>query len=315
MDEADRLLNLDFEEELNTIISLLPKERSTFLFSATMTSKVGKLQRASLRNPIQVKVSSKYDTVSTLIQNYLFIPFKHKQCYLTYLLTELSGNTAIIFTSTCDTSQKLTIMLRNLGLKAICLHGNLTQPQRLGALNGFKSRAHNILIATDVASRGLDIPNVDLIVNYDVPANSKDYIHRVGRTARAGNSGRAITLVTQYDVELYQRIEKLINLKLEAYPAEEDLVFTLGERVSKALKLAQAEMKEANSKDKKRPKTPGDYRDTEAHEQVHYKKAKFDDSDGKGKAPMRGGGRGGGRGRGGRGGRGGGRGRGGNRGR
>lgn len=112
----------------------------------------------------------------------------------------------------------------------------------------------NILVATDVASRGLDIPSVDLVVNYDVPLNGKDYVHRVGRTARAGRSGRAVTLVTQYDVELYQKVETLIGKKLEAYPAEQEAVLMLLERVADASRLAAMQMKEADSKKRGRGK-------------------------------------------------------------
>jgi ATP-dependent RNA helicase DDX47/RRP3 len=198
LDEADRLLDLDFGAEIEKVLKVIPRERNTFLFSATMTSKVEKLQRASLNNPVRVEVATKYSTVSTLLQYYLFFPFKYKECYLTYLLNELAGQTAIVFTLTCNSAQKLALMLRNLGFQAVCLHGQMSQTKRLGALAKFKSGGRNILIATDVASRGLDIPGVDVVINYDVPQSSKDYIHRVGRTARAGKSGKSVTLVTQY---------------------------------------------------------------------------------------------------------------------
>jgi ATP-dependent RNA helicase DDX47/RRP3 len=131
-----------------------------------------------------------------------------------YLLNELSGHSTIVFTLTVATTQKLAYMLRNLGFEAICLHGQMSQPKRIGALQKFKSGNRNILIATDVASRGLDIPQVDLVINYDVPQSSKDYIHRVGRTARAGKSGKSITLVTQYDIEWYQRVEHALEKKV-----------------------------------------------------------------------------------------------------
>lgn len=127
----------------------------------------------------------------------MFIPAKYKDCYLAFLLNEFAGKTTIIFVSTCTTAQRLTYMLRNLGFKAVCLHGQMSQTKRLGALNRFKEGSKDILIATDVASRGIDIPSVDVVLNYDIPGNGKDYIHRVGRTARAGRSGRAISFVTQ----------------------------------------------------------------------------------------------------------------------
>ena len=149
----------------------------------------------------------RYQTVSTLLQYYLLVPLKHKDLHLVHLIHTLSGQTTIIFVRTVMDAQRLSILLRLLSFPAVPLHGQLSQSARLGALNKFKSGGRSILVATDVASRGLDIPSVDLVVNYDIPTNSKDYIHRVGRTARAGRSGKSVTMVTQYDVELFQRIE------------------------------------------------------------------------------------------------------------
>lgn len=253
MDEADRLLNMDFGPEIDKILRVIPKERHTFLFSATMTSKVAKLQRASLIDPVKVEVSSKYSTVDTLLQYYIFLPAKLKDCYLVWLLNELAGNTMIIFVSTCNTAQRLALMLRNLGFPAIPIHGQMPQPKRLGALTKFKAGERSILLATDVASRGLDIPAVDCVINCDIPANSKDYVHRVGRTARAGRSGKSISLVTQYDVELYQRIEQLIGKKLPPFEVQKEAVGMLQERVYEAQRLASQQMKdeEANKSFKK----------------------------------------------------------------
>ncbi|XLS48261.1 hypothetical protein HN51_022619, partial [Arachis hypogaea] len=165
LDEADRLLNEDFEESLNEIIRLIPRERRTFMFSATMTKKI--------------EAASKYSTVDTLKISTFYINGVH---------------------CTCDSTRLLALILSNLGLKAIPINGHMTQ-----------SGALNILICTDVASRGLDIPTVDVVINYDIPTNSKDYIHHVGRTARAGRSGVAISLVNQYELEWYIQIEKLIG--------------------------------------------------------------------------------------------------------
>lgn len=178
LDEADRMLSMDFEEEINKILDVLPRDRRTFLFSATMTSKVAKLQKASLVDPVKVEVSNKFQTPKSLIQQYVFIPAKWKDCYLVHILDELKGQTSIIFVATCNNALRVALLLRNLGFKAACLHGQLSQAKRLGALNKFKSGIRNILVATDVASRGLDIPNVDLVLNYDIPSHGKDYIHR-----------------------------------------------------------------------------------------------------------------------------------------
>merc|ERR1711994_886253 len=223
------------------------------LFSATMTKKVAKLQRASLKDPVKVEVSSKYQTVDKLLQYYMFIPLKFKEIYLVNIVNEMAGNSFIIFCSTCNATLKLALMLRNLGFTAIPLNGQMSQNKRLGALHKFKGKSRSILIATDVASRGLDIPHVDVVVNFDIPVHSKDYIHRVGRTARAGRSGKAVTFVTQYDVELFQRIETLLGYKLELYPTETDDVLCLIERVNEAQRIAQLDMRElADAKSKKK---------------------------------------------------------------
>jgi ATP-dependent RNA helicase DDX47/RRP3 len=164
------------------------------------------------------------------------------------LLNEIAGNSAMVFTLTVATAEKLAHMLRNLGFDAICLHGQMPQAKRLGALNKFKAGSNSILISTDVASRGLDIPSVDVVINYDVPQSSKDYIHRVGRTARAGRSGKSVTLVTQYDIEWYQRIEHALEKKLDEYPLDKNAVLLLQERVQESARFAHLQMKEDGAK-------------------------------------------------------------------
>jgi ATP-dependent RNA helicase DDX47/RRP3 len=171
-------------------------------------------------------------------------------------------------------------MLRSLGFPAVPLHGQLSQSQRLGALGKFKSGSRKLLVATDVASRfvlistytridwyhpaysGLDLPSVDIVINFDIPTHSKDYIHRVGRTARAGRSGKSITMVTQYDVELVQRIEKVIDKKMELWPTDKEEVMLLKERVDEAARLAINELKEeAKAGGKKRRRDDGGGKD------------------------------------------------------
>lgn len=256
MDEADRLLDMDFGPIIDKILKIIPHERRTLLFSATMTSKVEKLQRASLHQPVRVAVSSKFSTVDTLIQRYLFFPFKHKDTYLVYLVNELAGNSIIIFARTVNDTQRLAILLRTLGFSAIPLHGQLSQSNRLGALNKFKSGARSTLVATDVAARGLDIPLVDVVINYDIPTDSKAYIHRVGRTARAGRAGKSIALVTQYDLEPFLRIEATIGKKMQEYEIDKEGVFLLSERVGEAQREAIIQMKEIHDRRKSKGKLP-----------------------------------------------------------
>lgn len=248
MDEADRLLETEFQTVMGRLLTAIPKTRNTFLFSATMTSQVDRLRRASLINPVKVAVSSKYDTASTLRQYYLFTSLNRRDTCLVYTIEEMKGNTVIIFTKTVVDSERIALMLRHLGHKAVPLHGRMNQSARLGALNKFKSGDRNILVATDVAARGLDIPSVDVVMNYDVPDDSKTYIHRVGRTARAGRSGKSITIVTQYTVDVYQRLEATLGRTLDEFPVEQQEADKLSSDVSNALREAMLEIRDLEEK-------------------------------------------------------------------
>ena len=250
MDEADRLLDLDFGPILDKILQVLPRERRTMLFSATMNTKLDNLTRAALREPVHVSISSSsYQTVKNLKQRYIFIPHKFKDIYLVHLLHEYAGQTCILFTRTVHETQRLAFLLRALGRSAIPLHGQMPQSARLGALSKFRSKSRDILVATDVAARGLDIPSVDLVLNFDLPPDSKTYVHRVGRTARAGKSGVAVSVVTQYDIEIFQRIEKALGKKLDELRTERDEVMVFAERVGEAQRVAITEMKNLKEKE------------------------------------------------------------------
>ena len=255
MDEADRMLSMDFEAELDAICQAIPSEgRSSMLFSATMTSKVAKLQRASLHKPVKVEVNDKFATPRNLTQEYLFIPAKHKECYLAALLDMNRGRSGLVFCGTCAGATKVSLLLRQLGFEAQALHGKLDQPKRLGALRAFKSGDAKVLVATDVAARGLDIPTVDLVLNYDIPSHGKEYVHRVGRTARAGRKGRAVAFVTQYDVELYQRLEHLLGRRLPKADVDEDRALAFLDRVTEASRTAQRQVNDDDSFKKRRKK-------------------------------------------------------------
>ncbi|KAJ3846720.1 P-loop containing nucleoside triphosphate hydrolase protein [Lentinula lateritia] len=244
LDEADRLLDLDFGVHIDAVLKAIPRERTTYLFSATMTTKVSKLQRASLTDPVRVETSAANHTVDTLMQYYVFYPFKHKEVLLAYIVNSLVQNSMIIFVRNVSSAQRLNIVLRILGFAVVPIYGDLSQTQRTGALNKFKSGERKILVATDVASRGLDIPLVDMVINFDMPLNSKDYIHRVGRTARAGRAGKSITFTTQYDIELLQRLETVLGKKLEEWPTDKEAVMTMHETVDDAGRMAANELRE-----------------------------------------------------------------------
>ena len=164
------------------------------------------------------------------------------------MVNNFAGQSAIIFTRTVNETQRLAIFLRCLGFSAIPLHGQLSQSARLGALGKFRARSRDILVATDVAARGLDIPSVDVVLNFDLPDDSKTYIHRVGRTARAGKSGRAISMVTQYDVEIWQRIETALGKLLGELEVDREDVMGVGEMFGEAQRMAIREMKDLHEK-------------------------------------------------------------------
>ncbi|KIH90869.1 ATP-dependent RNA helicase DDX47/RRP3 [Sporothrix brasiliensis 5110] len=252
IDEADRLLDMDFGPTLETILKHLPRERRTMLFSATMSKKVESLQRASLRDPVRVTATSPgaagpdgQQMVATLKQSMHLVPYPKKDTALVYLINEYSGRSVIVFTRTVYETHRVAFLLRALGFGAIPLNGKLSQSARLAALNKIKSGDRGILVATDIAARGLDIPRISIVINYDVPQDSKTYVHRVGRTARAGKSGHAINLVTQYDVQHFLAIEKAIGMErqIRPLPVDNEEMDVFRPRVEEAQRHAKAEMR------------------------------------------------------------------------
>eukprot|EP01006_Ploeotia_vitrea_P041214 TRINITY_DN66494_c9_g4_i5.p2 TRINITY_DN66494_c9_g4~~TRINITY_DN66494_c9_g4_i5.p2 ORF type:complete len:465 (-),score=227.91 TRINITY_DN66494_c9_g4_i5:56-1450(-) len=235
LDEADRLFDESFAPAIRKILTVLPEgdERQTLLYSATLSDSMAQLCSLLTKSGgeddefVYVQSStSPYATVKQVDQKYLFMPQNVKECYLTYVLRnrQPSDCQAIVFTSTCRGCEVIAEMLRVLEIPCESLHSRKNQTRRLASLGKFRSGKCQILVATDVAARGLDIPQVRLVVNYDVPRVPEDYIHRIGRTARAGQGGRAISLVSQYDIKLFQAIEALITetRNAEAEPDTDD---------------------------------------------------------------------------------------------
>ncbi|TMX04058.1 hypothetical protein EJD97_011758 [Solanum chilense] len=272
LDEADRVLDVGFEEELRAIFQCLPNNRQTLLFSATMTSNLQTLLELSANKAYFYEAYEGFKTVESLKQQYIFIPKNVKDVYLQYILSKIKDidvRSAIIFVSTCRSCQLLGLLLEELEIDAAALHSYKSQSLRLSALHKFKSGQVPILVATDVASRGLDIPTVDLVVNYDIPrceydwifplqVNLKevnvinvvivycrypqDYVHRVGRTARAGRGGLAVSFVTQNDVDLIHEIEAVLGKQLEKFDCKENEVLDDISKVYKAKRVASMKM-------------------------------------------------------------------------
>ncbi|KAF9411200.1 hypothetical protein BGZ94_001412 [Podila epigama] len=262
LDEADRLLSETFADDLGGILSVLPEKRQTLLFTATMTDAI--LELAGPKDakpapgakpaPFVYQCKTAVSTVSTLLQSYIFLPSYIRETYLTYLLRseDFANKSTIIFTGRCRTAETLRVMLRELGIACTALHSEMSQQERLNSLAKFRGGIINVLIATDVGSRGLDIPSVLFVLNYDVPRDPTDYIHRVGRTARAGRGGRAITMVSERDIELVHDIESRINKKMEEYPISENKVVELLNEVTAAKRVANMALHDSQFGEKKR---------------------------------------------------------------
>eukprot|EP00871_Galdieria_phlegrea_P002725 jgi/Galph1/3453/GphlegSOOS_G2101.1 len=222
LDEADRLLEESFAPSLSAILDVLPTNRQTLVYSATMNEKIEQLSKISFRQVFIYRSSfSKYAQVKELEQYYLFVPFQVKSCYLAYLLCqEFPSVSCIVFTSSCQECQHLYLSLKQLGINIGVLHSKMKQRERLKAVQNFKRSSIRILVSTDVASRGLDIPQVDLVINYNIPSTASTYIHRVGRTARSSRTGKAISIVSQFEVDAFLSIETQLDQKLSEYPGK-----------------------------------------------------------------------------------------------
>ncbi|KAL8461873.1 hypothetical protein ACS0TY_033095 [Phlomoides rotata] len=246
LDEADRVLGVNFEDELRVIFQCLPKKRQTLLFTATMTSNLKTLLELSANKAYFYEPYDGFKTVESLKQQYLFIPKNVKDVYLLHILNkreEIGVRSAIIFVSTCRSCELLSLLLEQLDLEVAALHSFKSQSLRLSALHKFKSGQVPVLISTDVANRGLDIPTVDLVLNYDIPRYSEDYVHRVGRTARAGRGGLALSFITQNDVDLVHEIEAFTGKKMDKFECNEKEVLDDNiTRVYKARRVATMKM-------------------------------------------------------------------------
>src|SRR6218665_3564846 len=222
LDEADRMLDIGFLPDLQRILSYLPKARQTLLFSATFSGEIKKLAESYLQDPVLVEVARPNATASTVEQRFYSVSTDDKRAAVVKVLADRGIKQAIVFVNSKLGCARLARSLERDGLKTNALHGDKSQDERLKALESFKKGETDVLVCTDVAARGLDIADLPCVINFDVPFNAEDYVHRIGRTGRAGASGLAVTLVTSNDTRLVTDIEKLIKKKLELEPLELD---------------------------------------------------------------------------------------------
>jgi len=224
LDEADRMLDIGFLPDLQRILSFLPKQRTTLLFSATFSPEIKRLAGSYLQDPVTIEVARPNETASTVEQRFYSAQDDDKRRVVKAVLNERGIKQAFIFVNSKLGCGRLARSLEREGLVTAALHGDKSQDERLKALEAFKKGEVDLLVCTDVAARGLDIKDVPAVFNFDVPFNAEDYVHRIGRTGRAGASGLAVTLVSPSDMRLVADIEKLIKTKLqvENYPLDED---------------------------------------------------------------------------------------------
>jgi len=217
LDEADRMLDMGFIEDVSKIISLCPKERQTFLFSATITPDIGFMAKKYMRNPVEVNVESYVDP-SKLKQEYYDVPHEMKFSLLVHLLQHERKGLVMVFCNTRHNTDFVAKNLQNNGIDAVAIHGGLTQARRNKIMEYFHQGKVFVLVCTDVAARGLDIKGVSHVYNYDLPATSKEYVHRIGRTARAGKEGCAVSLVANRDYENFRSVLRNPDLQIENKP-------------------------------------------------------------------------------------------------
>ena len=220
LDEADRMLDIGFLPDLQRILSYLPKARQTLLFSATFSPEIKKLANSYLQDPLLVEVARPNATATNVEQRFFGTNDDDKRAVVRQIIKQRGLTQALVFVNSKLGAARLARSFERDGLRTQALHGDKSQDERLKALAAFKAGEVDLLVATDVAARGLDITDLPAVFNFDVPFHAEDYVHRIGRTGRAGASGLAVTLVTRDDTRMVADIEKLIKKKLEIEPFE-----------------------------------------------------------------------------------------------
>ncbi len=222
LDEADRMLDIGFLPDLQRILSYLPKQRQTLLFSATFSPEIRRLAESYLQDPVLVEVARPNATATNVEQRFFSVQTDDKRAAVLKLIKDRGLTQALVFVNSKLGCARLARSFERDGLRTTALHGDKSQDERLKALDAFKAGSVDVMVATDVAARGLDIVDLPAVFNFDVPFNAEDYVHRIGRTGRAGASGLAVTLVTRDDTRLVSDIEALIKKKIELEPLELD---------------------------------------------------------------------------------------------
>ncbi len=215
LDEADRMLDMGFINDMKKVIAKLPVKRQTMFFSATAAPNIMKLANTILNNPVSVAVNPVSSTATLIKQTVYFVQKTKKPALLKFILQEKKINHVLIFTRTKHGADKVAKVLNSFNIKAEAIHGNKSQNNREKALKGFKDRTINVLVATDIASRGIDVDKLTHVINYEIPEQAEAYVHRIGRTGRAGESGEAISLCSHEELPYFKGIQKLIKKDID----------------------------------------------------------------------------------------------------
>ena len=224
LDEADRMLDMGFSHDVKKVIALLPATRQTLMFSATMPVEITKLVNTILINPVKVEVTPVSSTVDIIDQKVYFVDKKDKKSLLIELLKNKSIDSALVFTRTKHGADKVAKDLANARITAQAIHGNKSQTARQLALNNFKLKRTRVLVATDIAARGIDVQELPYVINFDMPNVPETYVHRIGRTGRAGQGGTALSFCDREEKEYLRDIQKLISMKI---PIMEDQTYSM----------------------------------------------------------------------------------------
>ena len=214
LDEADRMLDMGFIHDIKRLLPLLPKQRQTLCFSATMPATIATLSKTILHNPVRIEVAPVSSVVDTIDQHLYYVEKPQKSELLFSLLKKESDKSVLVFSRTKHGADKIVRILNKKGINCEAIHGNKTQVARQRALTNFKSGKTRVIIATDIAARGIDIVNLEMVINYDLPDVAETYVHRIGRTGRAGNSGTALTFCSQDESLMIRDIQKLTGKRL-----------------------------------------------------------------------------------------------------
>ena len=276
LDEADRMLDMGFINDVKKIIAAIPKERQTMLFSATISSEINALAARILRDPKKVEAGEQRNPVETIVQHFYSAPQNGKMELLLHALNAEKMESVLVFSRTKHGADKISRRLERSNISSVAIHSNRTQAQRQRALDGFKEGQYRVLVATDIAARGIDVDGISHVINFDIPHYAEDYIHRIGRTGRAGATGDAVTFVARDEQQHLRKIEQFIGKRFQVklYPGFTPPPATAREHPTTAAR--------PHSSAHGRPQTPafrrddkhrGDYRKKRAFEPTRKKKS------------------------------------------